>query len=130
MSVARHCQGIEDESLRACSQHNHSRRSGAHEHQRGAYDTLNPTGSIIWQQLSDGRSPTQIAGRLASEFGIPPEQALADVNVFLEQLEAQHLIEPSESQDFRVNLGPKPTGLFSNLFGRRSSHVAQDRGPK
>src|SRR6267378_183858 len=76
--------------------------------------TLNPTGSIIWQQLSDGRSPTQIAGRLASEFGIPPEQALADVNVFLEQLEAQHLIEPSESQDFRVNLGPKPTGLFCN----------------
>src|SRR5258708_31894180 len=54
--------------------------------------TLNPIGSIVWQQLSEGRSPTQIAGRLASEFGIPPEQALADVNGFLEQLEAQHLI--------------------------------------
>src|SRR5436190_20043869 len=92
--------------------------------------TLNPIGSIIWQQLSDGRLPEQIAEHLALEFGISREQALADVNEFVEQLQAQHLIEPSERQDLRVNLGPKPTGLFCNLFGRRSSHVAQDRGPK
>ena len=98
--------------------------------QGGSMLTLNPIGSIIWQQLSDGRPPEQIAERLASEFGIAREQALTDVNEFVEQLQAQHLIGPSESQDFRVNLGPKPTGLFCNLFGRRSSHAAQDRGSK
>ncbi len=92
--------------------------------------TLNPIGSIVWQQLSDGRTPEQIAERLASEFGIAREQALTDVNEFVEQLQAQHLVEPSESQDFRVSLGPKPTGLFCNLFGRRSSHATQDRGSK
>jgi len=92
--------------------------------------TLNLIGSIIWQQLSDRRSPEQIAARLASEFGIPREQASADVSEFLEQLEAQHLIESGESADSRRHLGAKPTGLFCNLFGRRSSHVAQERGSK
>ena len=96
----------------------------------GLMFSLNPIGSIIWQQLSDGRTPEQIAERLSSEFGIARQQALTDVNEFVEQLQAQHLIEPSERQDFRVNLGPKPTGLFCNLFGRRSSHAVQDRGPK
>jgi hypothetical protein len=98
--------------------------------QGGSMLTLNPIGSIIWQQLSDGRSPEQIAERLASEFGIAREQVLADVNEFVEQLQAQHLIGPSESQDFRVTPGPKPTGFFCNLFGRRSSHAEQDRGSK
>jgi len=63
----------------------------------GHMATLNPIGSIICQQLSDGRSPEQIADRLASEFGVSREQASADVNEFLEQLEAQHLIESAES---------------------------------
>ena len=98
--------------------------------QGGSMLNLNPIGSIIWQQLSDGRSLEHIAERLASEFGIAREQALTDVNEFVEQLQAQHLIEPSERQDFRVSLGPKPTGLFCNLFGRRSSRVAQERGSK
>lgn len=92
--------------------------------------TLNPTGAIIWQQLSEGRLPEQIAKHLSSEFGIPEEQALADVNEFLEQLEAQHLIGPSESAQSRAPLGLKPTGLFCNLFGNRNSHTAQDRSPK
>src|SRR5467141_2777279 len=95
--------------------------------QGGSMLTLNPIGSIIWQQLSDGRLPEQIAEHLASEFGIAREQALTDVNEFVEQLQAHHLIEPSERRDFRLSLGPKPTGLFCNLFGRPSSHAAQDR---
>jgi hypothetical protein len=92
--------------------------------------TLNPIGSIIWQQLSDGHSREQIAAHLASEFGISREQASADVNEFLGQLEAHHLIESGESSGSRKHLGPKPTGIFCNLFGRRSSPTAQERGPK
>src|SRR5258707_1016294 len=93
--------------------------------------TLNPIGSIVWQQVSDGRSPEQIADRLTSEFAIPREQAAADVSEFLEQLEAQHLIESAELSGSRKHLGPKPTGLFCNLFGRRNSRVAaQERGSK
>ncbi len=92
--------------------------------------TLNPIGSIIWQQLSDGHSPEQIAAHLASEFGISREQASDDVNEFLEQLGAQHLIESAESSGSRRHLGPKPTGLFCNLFGRRSAPARQERGSK
>ncbi len=92
--------------------------------------TLNPIGSIIWQQLSDGRSPEQIAEHLALEFGISREQALTDVNEFVEQLQAQHLIGSSEPEGFRINLGPKLTGLFCTLFGKRKSHKVQERGSK
>lgn len=96
----------------------------------GSMLTLNPTASIIWQQLNDGHTPTQIAAQLASEFGISQEQASADVNEFLEQLEAQHLIESGESADSPRHLGAKPTSLFCNLFGRRSFLRGQDRNSK
>ena len=96
----------------------------------GSMLTLNPTGSIIWQRLSEGHTPAQIAAQLASEFGISQEQASADVNEFLEQLEAHHLIESGESPDSPRHLGAKPTSLFCNLFGKRSFLRAQDRGSK
>ena len=92
--------------------------------------TLNLTGSIIWQQLADGRLPEQIADTLSPQFGIPREQALADVNELLQQLENQHLIEPLGSENSRPNLGPKPAGLLWNVFGRRSSPTGQERGTK
>src|SRR5258708_14532925 len=91
---------------------------------------LNPIGSIIWQQLSDGHSREQIAAHLASEFGISQVQASADVNEFLEELEAQHLIESAESSGSRMRLGRKPTGLLCNLFGRRNSQTEEERGSK
>src|SRR5229473_8011250 len=93
----------------------------------GQMITLNLTGSIIWQQLADGRSPEQIADTLSPQFGIPREQALADVNEFLQQLESQHLIGPLESENPRPGLGPKPAGLFCNLFGRRDAPAGQGR---
>ncbi len=98
--------------------------------QGGSMLTLNPIGSIIWQQLSDGRSQEQIAEHLASEFGITREHAFTDVSEFVQQLEAQHLIRPSESEAPRMNLGKRPTGLLCNLFGRGKSSVVQDRGSK
>ncbi len=92
--------------------------------------TLNLTGSIIWQQLADGRSPEQIADTLSPQFGIPREQALVDVNEFLERLETQHLIGRSDSVSPCPRLGPKPAGLFCKLFGRRNAPVGQEQGPK
>src|SRR6266481_210810 len=92
--------------------------------------TLNPVGSIIWQQLSDGHSQEQIAAHLASEFGISQEQASADVNEFLEQLEVHHLIESAESSGSRKQLGAKPTGLLCNLCGRGNSHTEEEAGSK
>jgi hypothetical protein len=92
--------------------------------------TLNLTGSMIWQHLAEGQSPEQIAETLSPRFGISREQALADIKEFLEQLETQHLIEPSGTANPRPSLGPKPTGLSCNLFDGNGLTVAQDRGPK
>lgn len=96
----------------------------------GSMLTLNPIGSIIWKQLGNGRSPVQIAENLASEFSIPREQALADVNEFIQQLEARQLIRPSESENPPANLGWRPWGLVCNLFGWRQSHTAQGHDSK
>jgi hypothetical protein len=92
--------------------------------------TLNLTGSMIWRQLAEGRSLEQIADTLSPQFGIPREQALADVNEFLQQLESQQLIAPPEPESPRPSLGPKPAGLFCNLFGGRSASAGHERGSK
>lgn len=96
----------------------------------GSMLTLNPIGSIIWQRLSDGRTPAQIAAQLASEFGISQGQACADVNEFVEQLRAQQLIEPEELSGPRTLVSSKPTGLFCNLFGRRNPDAARESSSK
>ena len=90
--------------------------------------TLNPVGSIIWQQLSDGRSAEEIAEHLSSRFSVPREQTLADVNEFFEKLQAQHLIDPSEPP--HTSFSFRPSGLFCNLFGSRSSRTAGERSSK
>lgn len=98
--------------------------------QGGSMLTLNPIGSIIWRQLSEGKSPGQIAEHLVTEFRIPQEQALTDVNEFVQQLQAQQLILPSEPENPSVSIGRRPSGLFCNLFGGRNSRVAQERNSK
>jgi hypothetical protein len=95
----------------------------------GSMLTLNPIGSIVWQRLNEGRTPTQIAVQLASEFGISQEQAYADVNEFVEQLRAHELIEPEEFSPSSF-VTAKPTGLFCNLFGKRNAPPAHERGSK
>jgi hypothetical protein len=96
----------------------------------GQMITLNPIGSIIWQGLADGRSQEQIANGLASEFGVPVGQTLADVREFLEQLKEQQLIEPNESESPRKVVSHKPSGLFCNFFGKRPADSTRDPGSK
>ena len=97
--------------------------------QGGQMITLNPIGSIIWQGLADGRSQEQIASGLASKFGVPVERTLADVNEFLEQLKAQQLIEPNESELPRTTIGNRPSGLFCNFFGKRHANLCNVAEP-
>ncbi len=86
--------------------------------------TLNPIGSIIWQQLNEGCSMEEIAILLAGDFGISRERALADVTEFVEQLEAQNLLYPSDIEDARRKPAPWLRGLVCNLFGRRDSRIS------
>jgi len=95
----------------------------------GSMLTLNPVGSLIWQQLRDGFSPTQIAEQLVSRFNIPNNQAFADVNEFVQQLEAQQLVRSSESENVSVSIW-RPWGLFRKFLGKRTPHAAPDHNLK
>jgi hypothetical protein len=96
----------------------------------GAMLVLNRIGSIIWQQLGDDRSSVEIAEYLATEFSIPREHALADVNEFVQQLEARQLVQSFEANNTRMNLRRSVWGLVRNLFERRSPNAVQDRASK
>ncbi|HEU4743278.1 MAG TPA: PqqD family protein [Meiothermus sp.] len=52
--------------------------------------SLNRTGGIVWRNLAD---PQRAEEELARAYGIPPEQAEADVRALLERLLARDLIE-------------------------------------
>lgn len=93
---------------------------------QGFMFSLNPIGSVIWRQLSEGRSPAEIAVRLAADFGIPSVQAVTDVNEFVQQLEAQQLLLPADAEDSQTALGSWLKSLGCNFLWRRKDR-ASDR---
>ena len=54
---------------------------------------LNSTGSKIWRGIEVGDNEAAIAGNLASEYGIDPEQALADVKAFIARMREIGIVE-------------------------------------
>ena len=84
---------------------------------------LNPIGSMIWQQLTDGRSLEEITDRLTAEFAIPHQQAVVDVNEFLQQLESQHLLSSSSSQNMKKAIAVDSGGLASTFLQRLRTRV-------
>lgn len=54
---------------------------------------LNSTGSKIWRGIEAGDNETAIADNLASEYGIDPKQALADVNAFIARMHEIGIVE-------------------------------------
>ena len=50
----------------------------------------------LWAALSEWRSEAELAAELRERFGIPEEQATADVHEFLEQLDTIGAIERQE----------------------------------
>ena len=59
----------------------------------GSGVVLNPTGSIIWDELATPRSAADLANNLASRYpGVVPEKISADVNTYVESLLENGLI--------------------------------------
>lgn len=54
---------------------------------------LNSTGSKIWRGIEAGDNEAAIAGSLANEYSIDPEQALADVNAFTARMREIGIVE-------------------------------------
>ena len=50
----------------------------------GEIQVLNAVGTLVWEHI--GEVPSAIAGRIASEYDVSPEEALEDVFAFLEEM--------------------------------------------
>ena len=55
--------------------------------------TLNETGALIWNALTDGLSAKDVAKRIVGEYEVSEEVALKDVNTFIEKMKEAGVIE-------------------------------------
>lgn len=56
------------------------------------YLGVNETGALLWPLVVVGTTEAGLADELVRRFGIDPEQARADVGVFMEQLRSLSLL--------------------------------------
>lgn len=57
--------------------------------------TFNKSGTKLWAMIETGRSATDLAAYLRSEYGLTPEQAAADAECFVKELANEGLIVPA-----------------------------------
>lgn len=60
----------------------------------GIYFSLNSVGAFIWQEISAGKTPSEVAQTIADTYEVCPTTATADVDSFLRTLLSQGLIAP------------------------------------
>ena len=65
--------------------------------EKGTYFTLNGTASFIWENITTGLGKGAIAAALAAEYGIPLDQASADVDETLGLLERETVLQAEKS---------------------------------
>lgn len=61
--------------------------------QSGQMRVLNGVGSTIWQLLVEGQSPEAIIAHLVAHYAVSAEQAGADLDKFLAELEERGLLQ-------------------------------------
>lgn len=57
-----------------------------------SYLSTNQTGALLWQMLSEGTTRKALIDRLVESFGISADRAAADIDNFLQSLEARELL--------------------------------------
>jgi Coenzyme PQQ synthesis protein D (PqqD) len=57
------------------------------------YVSANDSGTVLWQALTQSATRDELATLLADRFDLEVDQAGADVDAFLAQLEAQGLVD-------------------------------------
>ncbi|MBP5209321.1 MAG: PqqD family protein [Clostridia bacterium] len=56
--------------------------------------TLNGTAALLWDELAEERTETELVEALTAAYDVTPEAALADVRAFVKKLADAHLLEP------------------------------------
>ena len=66
---------------------------GAEAKKHNVMITLNETGSLLWEKLSEGAEKNDLVNAILEEYEIDEATASADVDRFLEKVLSQGLIE-------------------------------------
>lgn len=59
----------------------------------GYVRALNEVGALVWEWVTQNIPPADMAQRLAQRFVVTPEQAAADIEALLRELQAKGLLE-------------------------------------
>lgn len=62
--------------------------------QGSVYLRANSSGALLWHQLARGATEDELAERLVTRYGLPPDQARADVRAFVTDLASHSLLAP------------------------------------
>ena len=57
------------------------------------YLAANSTGTLLWETLSAGATPADLAGVLVETYGIDPDRARDDVESFLQDLRERGILD-------------------------------------
>jgi hypothetical protein len=79
---------------------------------------INPIGSLIWQKLTEGASPDEVAHKLASECSISEDQALSDVSEFLNEIENLRLLRSCKERTDQAQASHPGSQLLQRLRAR------------
>ncbi len=55
--------------------------------------TLNETGVLLWKKLEDGATRNELAETLVSEYEVAFDEALGDVDAFVDKLQRMQCLE-------------------------------------
>jgi hypothetical protein len=58
----------------------------------GTYYSLNAVGATVWQGIADGETSETIAARIAGDYDITAERALADIGALIGDLAEKGLV--------------------------------------
>lgn len=60
---------------------------------KSVYFRINGSGATLWEQLAGGTTRSDLEAALVDTYGIPPEEASADVDSFLEDTRQRGFLE-------------------------------------
>ncbi len=76
----------------------------------GTYYALNESGSFIWEGLTRGSEPVEVADGLVAAYGLDPEPAAQAVEALLTELRGHGLIVPAQNGSAPVTMNGAPAG--------------------
>ena len=86
--------------------------------EQGICFSVNPVGLRIWELLKQHQNLDTVADVLEKQFNVPRTQLLSDINEFVAELEAKHLI-------YRGTQPPKKQGWLARILHKNGERPAR-----